>query len=48
MVDNFIAFSDPGLYIMYISYDSIILPLTEEDTERENLFLKYEYESKKI
>ena len=45
--DNFIVFSDPGLYIMYISYDSINLHLTEEDTEREDLFLKYEYKTNK-
>ena len=31
---------------MYISYDSINLHLTEEDTEREDLFLKYEYKTK--
>ena len=45
-VDNFIVFSDPGLYIIYISYDSINLHLTEEDTKREELLLKYEYKTK--
>ena len=44
--DNFIVFSDPGLYIIYISYDSINLHLTEEDTKREELLLKYEYKTK--
>jgi hypothetical protein len=46
MADNFIVFSDPGLYIIYISYDSINLHLTEEDTKREELLLKYEYKTK--
>ena len=41
------VFSDSGLYIIYISYDSINLHLTEEDTKREELLLKYEYKTKK-
>ena len=45
-VDNFIVFSDPELNIIYISYDSINLHLTEEDTKREELLLKYEYKTK--
>ena len=40
------VFSDSGLYIIYISYDSINIHLTEEDTKGEELLLKYEYKTK--
>ena len=42
--DNFIVFSNPGLYIIYISYNG--MNIYPAEGKMEDLFLKYDYKTK--